>query len=582
MKEQRDLYWIANDDAAPRKLTLSLAAEGAPELWDPDRGTRRPVPYAVRDGRTVVNVELGGWDGVYIVFRPATGPPAAGIITTNIEHYTLDETSGRLRLKGRVPAGLSRIYAEGDAAGRPFRVERPNASPVQAQVLPAEGWDFRATGLVKVHYAREALLAPRYPDAAGRAFNDGSWPLSWLSPERFTIREWDLIGPFPNPDHQGFNRAYPPEQQFDSAARYPGPEGNDLAWHRFRSGTPEVNASEALNLASRTVVYAHTYVYSPEKRQARALLAAENPKLWVNGELVFQFHPMPRYYELRDGFAFKPAITLRRGWNEILVKLEHDRLPGALFSLRLADTNGLPVPALLASTRHGDPVRLRSEAEREIAGRERWYRIPIPPGTRTMVLPQSPPLRAIYVNGTAAVPQNGRLLLPELDWRMPNVIALVTAASDELLDYPVFEPGTTRYRLGSWTGTGLASFSGEAIYERSFRVDPALTGKRIELDCGDVGVTAEVWVNGKRVDDRVWEPFRFDITSFVQPGENRLRIAVTNTDANERAEADPERYLRRKLLPGGRALPLLGTLTLNGLLGPVQLVPYLDVDLPIE
>ena len=584
VKDHRDLYWIANDDPDPRQIVLSLAALGAPELWDPDRGARRVLPYSVRDGRTMVTVELGGWDGVYVVFRPATGPPPASVADTNVEGYTLDESTGDLRLKGRVPAGVPRIYVAGDTAGRPFRIERPNPSPAAAQVLPAEGWDFRVIGdLVKVHYGKEALLAGHYPDAGGRAFNDHSWRLSWLAAERFTVREWDLIGPFPNPDHEGFNRVYPPEQKFDPEARYPGLEGAENAWYTYRSSSPEVNATEALNVPNHAdVAYAHTYVYSPEERQVQALLAAENPKLWLNGRLVFQLHAMPRYYELRDGFAYGTIVTLRRGWNEILVKLEHDRLSGALFSFRLADAAGLPVPALLVSVRPRDPLKLRAEAEREVAGRERWYRIPIPPGTRALMLPKSPPIRSIYVNGKAVEPQNGRVPFPALDWQAPNVVALVTKGSDELLDYPVFEPGTTRYKLGSWTGTGLASFSGEAIYERSFRVDPGLTGKRIELDCGEVGVTAEVWVNGKQVDDRVWEPFRFDITAYLHPGENRLRIAVTNSDANERAEADPERYIHRRALPGGRALPMLDTLTLNGLLGPVRLVPYLDVDLPLR
>jgi hypothetical protein len=233
------------------------------------------------------------------------------------------------------------------------------------------------------------------------------------------------------------------------------------------------------------------------------------------------------------------------------------------------------------SAQTGDPVKLRTEAEAGVAAVERYYRISIPPGTQALVLPKSPPIRAIYLNGKAVQPKSGRVLFPRLDWEAPNVVALVTNGADELLDYPVFEPGTTPYKLGSWTGTGLASFAGEATYARTFRLDPALAGKHIELDCGEVGVTAEVWVNGKHVDDRVWEPFRFDITSYLQPGENRLRIAVTNTDANERAEADPERYIQRKALPGGRAVPLLETLTLDGLLGPVRLVPYLEVSLPL-
>jgi hypothetical protein len=108
-----------------------------------------------------------------------------------------------------------RIYAAGDVAGRPFRVERPNPSPAPPQILPAGDWDFRVTEPAKVHYAKEALLPLHYPGAAGRAFNDQSWRLSWLGAERFTVRAWALIVPFPNPDHEGFNRVYPPEQKFD-------------------------------------------------------------------------------------------------------------------------------------------------------------------------------------------------------------------------------------------------------------------------------------------------------------------------------------------------------------------------------
>jgi beta-galactosidase/beta-glucuronidase len=108
-----------------------------------------------------------------------------------------------------------------------------------------------------------------------------------------------------------------------------------------------------------------------------------------------------------------------------------------------------------------------------------------------------------------------------------------------------------------------------------------LEGKRIELDLGRVGVTAEVWVNGKRVGERVWEPFRLDVTEYLHPGENRLRIAITNSDSNRRADADTMRYLEKKPLPGGRAAVYMDSLSLNGLIGPVALVPYQQVKLYI-
>jgi hypothetical protein len=97
-----------------------------------------------------------------------------------------------------------------------------------------------------------------------------------------------------------------------------------------------------------------------------------------------------------------------------------------------------------------------------------------------------------------------------------------------------------------------------------------------------VGVTAEVWVNEKRVGERVWKPYRLDITQYLHPGENSLKVLVTNSDANRRAEADPMRYMERKLLPGGGAVVYMDLLSVNGLLGPVELVPYekMEVHIP--
>jgi hypothetical protein len=76
-------------------------------------------------------------------------------------------------------------------------------------------------------------------------------------------------------------------------------------------------------------------------------------------------------------------------------------------------------------------------------------------------------------------------------------------------------------------------------------------------------VTAEVWVNEKRVGERVWES------------------RATNSNSNRRAEADPIRYIEKKPLPGGEAAVYMDTLSLNGLLGTVALVPYEKIELHI-
>ena len=80
---------------------------------------------------------------------------------------------------------------------------------------------------------------------------------------------------------------------------------------------------------------------------------------------------------------------------------------------------------------------------------------------------------------------------------------------------------------------------------------------------------------------RVWQPFRFEVTDFLQPSVNRLRVAVTNSDANSRAEASLDRYLVynrdiKKVEP-----PLMDAIDLNGLIGPIRLVPFDEVEMRI-
>ena len=74
------------------------------------------------------------------------------------------------------------------------------------------------------------------------------------------------------------------------------------------------------------------------------------------------------------------------------------------------------------------------------------------------------------------------------------------------------------------------AFPGTVTYETEFDcldVDPSLA-----LDLGRVESIAKVSVNGKPVRTLWCEPFRCDISKFVNRGRNRLRIEVTNTWRN--------------------------------------------------
>jgi hypothetical protein len=67
--------------------------------------------------------------------------------------------------------------------------------------------------------------------------------------------------------------------------------------------------------------------------------------------------------------------------------------------------------------------------------------------------------------------------------------------------------------------------------------------------------SAEVRLNGQVAGIRVAPPYRFDLTSLVRPGDNRLEILVCNTLANHYSTV-PTRYRGESK---------------SGLLGPVTL-----------
>jgi hypothetical protein len=59
------------------------------------------------------------------------------------------------------------------------------------------------------------------------------------------------------------------------------------------------------------------------------------------------------------------------------------------------------------------------------------------------------------------------------------------------------------------------------------------------LSLGTVNHVAEVWINGVNAGSRMWPPFLFDITQWVKPGENQIRIRVANLVNNSYGDIKP-------------------------------------------
>ena len=77
-----------------------------------------------------------------------------------------------------------------------------------------------------------------------------------------------------------------------------------------------------------------------------------------------------------------------------------------------------------------------------------------------------------------------------------------------------------------------------ARYEVCFTLDDPAKADDWRLDLGDVRESAVVWINGQRVATLTTIPFTIEVGRYLQKGENRLQIDVTNLPSNRIAEME--------------------------------------------
>jgi hypothetical protein len=83
--------------------------------------------------------------------------------------------------------------------------------------------------------------------------------------------------------------------------------------------------------------------------------------------------------------------------------------------------------------------------------------------------------------------------------------------------------------LKSWEDLGTQSFAGPATYRKQFTAAAAPAGKRLFLEIADVHDYAKVKLNGKELEGRAWQPYRWEVTNAVKAGSNELEVEVRTT-----------------------------------------------------
>ncbi len=134
------------------------------------------------------------------------------------------------------------------------------------------------------------------------------------------VMDWSLVGPFDNKDMSGFDVAYPPEQELDFDAEYPGQIG-PVRWKTFASEKEDgmFDIAELVGPHKGAIMYATTVFDSPKEQEIEFRLATQNAwKMWLNGELLFareEYHRGKRFDQ------YRVRARLKAGENRILLKV---------------------------------------------------------------------------------------------------------------------------------------------------------------------------------------------------------------------------------------------------------------------
>lgn len=206
-----------------------------------------------------------------------------------------------------------------------------------------------------------------------------------------------------------------------------------------------------------------------------------------------------------------------------------------------------------------------------------------PCGDRTRVHLELPPLGSVFVvvrpGGQPRKPHSEPTPAGELplkgSWEIAPVRVCQLVQGEARVDAPL--PGCEAWsptELRPWAELGLGTFSGSIAYRRVFSLSELEAARKAVLDLGTVKYAAEVWVNGQAVGARLWPPFTLDVTGYLRPGRNEIRVVVTNTWANQFLQPEEMAHARERgwyNTYAQRVEPFQRESLESGLLGPVSL-----------
>jgi hypothetical protein len=136
------------------------------------------------------------------------------------------------------------------------------------------------------------------------------------------VDSWYIIGPFPNPNREKIDFAFPPESSLDRGidldAVYIGWEGRPVQWQFRMSYTIPVVPHQPVDGA---IWYAYSEVFAEKEQDRMCIFGSDDyGKAWMNGQFIFASGKVPHPWIPDRGYK---KVHFLKGFNPILFKLEN-------------------------------------------------------------------------------------------------------------------------------------------------------------------------------------------------------------------------------------------------------------------
>ena len=174
-------------------------------------------------------------------------------------------------------------------------------------------------------------------------------------------------------------------------------------------------------------------------------------------------------------------------------------------------------------------------------GKYGYFRFMTPPGLKELTIPCASESLRFWVGDSEILAEKEsdslwRILLPEpIRQSVPAVLGIS-------LDHGKCGGALIEEAIQFRCEEGRIH-SGCAAYTQTISLPEKMPEGRPVLQLTDVVSSVRVLVNGKSAGVRVMAPWEFDLTGLLQPGENELRLEISNTLSNH-YQSIPTRYRR--------------------------------------